>query len=55
MYFLFIADLDYSAYLLLFGITLYNISQQTMVEMDIPQRDVIVIIKVGQERKEKNL
>ena len=41
-----ISDLDFSSYLLLYGITLYNISQQTMTEMDIPLKDRQVIGKV---------
>eukprot|EP00092_Neocalanus_flemingeri_P045685 GFUD01051176.1.p1 GENE.GFUD01051176.1~~GFUD01051176.1.p1 ORF type:complete len:148 (+),score=27.78 GFUD01051176.1:25-444(+) len=40
-----VRDLDYSAYLLLYGITLYSISQQTMDGMDIPQKDRQVIGK----------
>eukprot|EP00092_Neocalanus_flemingeri_P024863 GFUD01026959.1.p1 GENE.GFUD01026959.1~~GFUD01026959.1.p1 ORF type:complete len:871 (+),score=185.18 GFUD01026959.1:91-2703(+) len=40
-----IKDLDFSAYLLLYGITLYNITQQTLLEMNIPEKDIQVIKK----------
>ena len=39
-------ELDFSSYLLLYGITLYNISQEKMAEMEVPERDREVITKV---------
>jgi hypothetical protein len=39
-------ELDFSSYLLLYGITLYSISQEAMQEMDINQKDREVIAKV---------
>ena len=45
-------ELDFSSYLLLYGITLYNISQQAMDEMDINQKDREVIGKVRKSLSE---
>eukprot|EP00092_Neocalanus_flemingeri_P012947 GFUD01013946.1.p1 GENE.GFUD01013946.1~~GFUD01013946.1.p1 ORF type:complete len:796 (+),score=184.42 GFUD01013946.1:66-2453(+) len=40
-----IRDLNFSAYLLLYGVTLYNINQEAMNEMEIQQKDVEIIKK----------
>ena len=44
--FFFNSELDFSCYLLLYGLTLYNISEEAMAEADISKKDREVIIKV---------
>ena len=39
-------DLDYSAYLLLYGLTLYSISQQALDQLEIIQKDRTILRKV---------
>ena len=46
-YFILTLELDFSCYLLLYGITLYNISQDAMAEMEVPEKDREVIAKVN--------
>ena len=43
---LFSLDLDYTAYLLLYGMTLYNISQQALDQLEIIQKDRQILRKV---------
>ena len=38
-------ELDFSCYLLLYGPTLYNISQEAMSQMEVPEKDREVIAK----------
>ena len=39
-------DLDFPAYLLLYGITFYNITDEAIERLDIPNKDKKIIKKV---------
>jgi hypothetical protein len=39
-------DMDFCAYLLIYGITFYNITYELIERLDIPEKDREIIIKV---------